>query len=199
MVIVLIHPFRFFAMNQNCHNLTRRHLNGLTGSSFRAPAQLVFALFASVVLTGCVSVRVVPLTNEAYPPRTDHDTVLWLDTEPASAHIQLARVIATSQSADEDRMRDKLLARARTMGADAVVAGKFDIFESMGSGPLYQSTLGPAAGSFGPYASGWGWWNPFHYDPWSYMQGSADQIRRTEYLSGTAIRYVPSTKPHAGL
>jgi len=70
------------------------------------------------------------------------------------------------------------------------VGGKFDILESMGPGPLYESTLGPAADSFGPYASGWGWWNPFYYDPWSFVQGAADQTGRTEFLSGTAIRYV---------
>jgi hypothetical protein len=88
-------------------------------------------------------------------------------------------------------MRDKILARAESMGADAVVLGRSDIVESMmGPSPLYQSTLGPAADSFSPYASGWGWWNPFYYDPWSFVQGDADQIGRTEYLSGTAIRYL---------
>lgn len=141
-------------------------------------------------LTGCVSVRVEPLTHESYAPRADHNPVQWLKAEPASTHIKLARIIATSQSADEDRMREKILARAGTLGADAVVMGKFDILESMGASPLYESTLGPAAESFSPYAGGWGWWNPFYYDPWSFVQGAADQTGRTEYLSGTAIRYV---------
>ena len=149
------------------------------------------ALFccSCAMLTACVSVRVEPLTHESYVPLADETQVQWLETAPGSPYIKLARIIATSQSADEDRMKAKVLARAATLGADAVVGGKFDILESMGSGPLYESTLGPAADSFSPYASGWGWWNPFYYDPWSFVQGAADQTGRTEYLSGTAIRY----------
>lgn len=81
-------------------------------------------------------------------------------------------------------MQEKIIARAKTIGADAVVMGKFDILESMGAGPLYEST----ADSFGPYSGGWGWW-PFYYDPRSFVQGSADQIGRTEYLSCVAIRF----------
>jgi hypothetical protein len=137
-----------------------------------------------------VSVRVEPLTHESYPPHGSGAPVQWLDAEPDSPYVKLARIIATSQSADEDRLREKILARADTLGADAVVGGKFDILESMGVSPLYESTLGPAVGSFSPYTGGWGWWNPFYYDPWSFVQGAADQIGQTEYLSGTAIRYV---------
>lgn len=153
-------------------------------------ASLALVCCSSVFLTACVSMRVEPLTHESYPPRQSDGPVQSLETEPLSPHIKLARIIATSQSADEDRMKEKILARARTLGADAVVMGKFDILESMGAGPLYESTLGPAADSFSPYAGGWGWWNPFYYDPWSFVQGAADQTGRTEYLSAIAIRYV---------
>jgi len=146
---------------------------------------------ACVMLVGCVSVRVEPLTHESYPPRNNHAPVQWLESEPGAPHINLARIIATSQTADEDQMRDKILARAESMGADAVVLGRSDVLESMmGPSPLYESTLGPTADSFSPYASGWGWWNPFYYDPWSFVQGAADQTGRTELLTGTAIRYV---------
>ena len=148
------------------------------------------SFFAIGLLVGCVAVRVEPLTHETYPPRAAVDQVQWLEQEPASPHVKLAKIIATSETADEDRLRDKILARAGALGADAVVLGKSDVLESMGSGPLYESTLGPAANSFSPYAGGWGWWNPFYYDPWSFVQGAADQTGRTAYLSGTAIRYV---------
>ena len=145
-------------------------------------------LYICALLSGCVSIRVEPLTQESYPPRERSARVQVLQTEPSTAHIKLARIIATSDSADEDQMREKILARAKTLGADAVVMGKFDILESMGAGPLYESTLGPTADSFGSYSGGWGWW-PFYYDPWSFVQGSADQIGRTEYLSGVAVRF----------
>ena len=151
-------------------------------------ARCSLLLYTCVLFSGCVSLRVEPLTHESYPPRESIERVQVLGAEPRAAHVKLARIIATSESADEDQMQEKILARAKTLGADAVVMGKFDILESMGSGPLYESTLGPTADSFGPYSGGWGWW-PFYYDPWSFVQGSADQIGRTEYLSGVAIRF----------
>lgn len=140
-------------------------------------------LSAFLALVACVSVRVEPLTHEVYPPQASSESVQWLETEPDSPHIKLARIIATSQSVDEDQMREKILARASAMGADAVVLGKSDVLESVGAGTAPQSTMGPSAGSSG------GWW-PFYYDRWSFLQGSTDQTGETEYLSGTAIRYV---------
>jgi len=168
-------------------DVTRR-LAALTVSRRKCAASFGLLFGTCALVVGCVSVRVEPLSHESYAPSTS--PVQWLETEPVAPHIKLARIIATSENADEDRLREKILARAGTLGADAVVMGKSDVFESMGSGPLYESTLGPAADSFGPYTGGWGWWNPFHYDAWSFVQGAADQTGRTEYLSGTAIRYV---------
>jgi hypothetical protein len=176
-------------MNQISSSQERHRFPCSTMDRFNGAARYGLLLCACAVLVGCVSVRVESLTHESYPPRANHTAVQWLETEPSSPHIKLARIIATSQSADEDRMRDKILARAETIGADAVVLGRSDVLESMmGPSPLYESTLGPAADSFSPYAGGW--WSPFYYDPWSFVQGDADQIGRTEYLSGTAIRYV---------
>lgn len=176
-------------MNELCLSAASYPPVGSFGGWLNRTARYGLILSAFLMLTACVSVRVEPLTHESYPPRGSGEPVQWLETEPASPHIELARIITTSQSADEDRLRDKILARAGTLGADAVVLGKFDVLESMGPSPLYESTLGPAADSFSPYAGGWGWWNPFYYDPWSFVQGGADQTGRTEYLSGTAIRY----------
>jgi hypothetical protein len=183
-------------MNQIRSSLAPNRLVRLTLDRLYRAAGCGLILSAVLGLVACVSVRVEPLTHKSYPPRASGEPVLWLETEPGSPHIELARIIATSQSADEDRLRDKILARASMMGADAVVLGKSDVLESMGSGPAYESTLGPAADSFSPYAGGWGGW-PFYYDPWSFEQGAADQIGRTEYLSGTAIRYVSQKEtPH---
>ena len=147
-------------------------------------------LCGCALLASCVSVQVEPLTHESYPARTSGEPVQWLETEPRAAHLALARIIATSRTAGEEGLRTKILTRARALGADAVVAGKFDILESMGPGPRYESTLGPASASFSPYSGGWGWWSPFYYDSWSFMQSSVDQPEWEEYLSGTAIRYL---------
>jgi len=79
--------------------------------------------------------------------------VQWLETEPASPYIRLARIIATSQSVDEEGLRGKILARAAILGADAIVLGKSDVLESMGTGTAYQSTMGPSASSSGGRAA----------------------------------------------
>lgn len=60
------------------------------------------------------------------------------------------------------------------------------MLESMGAETAYQSTMGPSASSSGGGGRSW----PFYYDRWSFLQGPTDQMGRTEYLSGTAIRYV---------
>ncbi|SLM47222.1 conserved exported protein of unknown function [Nitrospira japonica] len=134
-------------------------------------------------LTACVSVRVEPLTHEVYPPKKNSESLQWLESEPDAPHVKLARIIATSQSADEDELREKILACAATLGADAVIMGKSDVLETVGAGSAPESTMGPAGGSFG------GWW-PFYYDRWSFAQSPTDETGFTEYLSGTAIRYV---------
>jgi len=137
-------------------------------------------------LAACVSVQVEPLTGVVYAPNKSPKTVQWLESEPDAPHVKLARIIATSQSADEDELREKILARAAALGADAVVMGKSDVLESVGTGAVPQSTMGPAGGSAG------GWW-PFYYDRWSFAQSAVDETGLTEYLSGTAIRYLNDT------
>ncbi len=144
-------------------------------------------LFGLLTLAACVSIQVEPLTGVVYPPNNNPQQVRWLEKDPEAPHVKLARIIATSQSADEDEMRDEILSRAATLGADAVVLGKSDVLESVGAGAVPQSTMGPAGGS------SWGWW-PFYYDRWSFAQASVDETRLTEYLSGTAIKYL-SDKP----
>src|SRR5262245_40330310 len=55
-------------------------------------------LFGLLTLAACVSIRVEPLTGEVYPPNGNPTHVQWLELEPDSPHVKLARIIATSQS-----------------------------------------------------------------------------------------------------
>lgn len=148
----------------------------------------------AVVLTlfsfpmACVSVRVEPLTQQQYPPKPTSEAIEILDAEPVRPHVNLARIITTSENASEERLREKILSVARRVGADAVVLGQADVLHSLGPSPAYQSTLGPASASFSPYTWG-GWWNPFYLDAWSFVQGASDQTAWTMYLSGLAVRY----------
>lgn len=161
-----------------------------------APYVRVVALTALLGLaSGCVSVRVEPLTQQHYPPRSGNQPVQALSADPSRALVKLARIVATSQTADEDALRQRILTRARLLGADAVVLGKVDVLESFGSSPLYESTLSPIGVGSGSSVWGpWGWWDPFYLDPWSYVQGAADQREWTTYLSGVAIRYERSVR-----
>lgn len=149
-------------------------------------------LAASVLLAGCVSVQVEPLSSVRYPPRPDGTVIEALQTEPSRPHVKLARVTGTSESADEDAVRDKILAYAHRLGADAVVLGKADVIETMGQGSSYQSTTPPDLQSsvFGGMGSGM----PFFFDPWTYTQAPTDRVEWTLFLSGVAIRYVPGPR-----
>ncbi len=150
-------------------------------------------LAAVTLLAGCVSVRVEPLAREPYQARPEGTMVQALQAEPGQPHVKLARLIATSQSADEDDLRDKILARARLLGADAVVLGKADVIEGMGMGQSYGSTLDPEVPNsiFGGLGSGM----PFFFDPWTYVQSTSDRQEWTLYLSGVAIRYLDGSAP----
>ncbi len=173
-------------MNQRYSSAASRDSVRSSGRWLHRAARYGLILPTFLLLTACVSVRVEPLTHESYAPRVSGEPVQWLETEPDSPYVELARIIATSQSADEDRLRDNILTRASTMGADAVVLGKSDVLESMGQSHPYESTMGPGSSNVGLY--GGGWWN--YYDPWSFVQSSVDETEWTQYLSGTAIRYV---------
>jgi hypothetical protein len=143
-----------------------------------------------LAFASCVTLQVEPLTAQRFEPRAHFTEIDALKAEPTRPHVRLARIIATSHSASEDALRDRILARARQLGADAVVLGKADVLESMGPSPAYQSTLIQAGANSTPLLWGpWGWWTPFYLDPWSFVQGGADQTQYTMYLSGVAIRY----------
>lgn len=150
----------------------------------------VLVSLTPLALASCVTLQVESLTAQRFEPRAHFTEVDALEAEPTRPHVKLARIIATSPNASEDTLRERILARARQLGADAVVLGKADVLESMGLSPAYQSTLVQAGANstsllWGP----WGWWTPFYLDPWSFVQGGADQTPYTMYLSGVAIRY----------
>lgn len=155
-------------------------------------ARAGLTLPALSLLVACVSVRVEPLTHQSYPARSHQEPIEALQAEPFRPHVKLARIIATSQNASEETLRGRILGRARALGADAVVLGRADVIETLGSGPAYQSTMGPGGAGItgsGMAPSTLGWWTPFYLDPWSFVQGSSDQPGLILYLSGVAIRY----------
>lgn len=152
----------------------------------------VFLLIACCALSSaCVSVQVDPLTNTAFEPRAKDENVMTLQREPNRGYVQIARIVATSEYASEETLRDRILSQAKELGADAVVLGEADVRRLADRGPTYQSTMGSAvqgATSANSYRSGY--WNPFRMDAWSFSQGSGGGQGWMLHMSGLAIRYV---------
>lgn len=156
---------------------------------------LDFCLMAGgFLLAACVSIQVEPLSQQHYPASPSSESINVFDAEPSLPHVKLARIIATSQNASEDRLKDKILARARQLGADAVVLGQADVIETMGSGSPFQNTISAAGVSNSLFG---GWWSPFYLDPWTYAQAGTDQTTWTLYLSGVAIKLLQTEPPAA--
>jgi hypothetical protein len=154
----------------------------------------IFRLFVILILalsSACVSVQVDPLTVKEFEPRAGGDDVRTLQREPNRGYVQLARIVATSEYASEETLRDRILSRAKELGADAVVLGEADVRRLADRGPMFQSTMGSGiqgTTSASNYRSGY--WNPFRMDAWSFSQGSGGGQGWMLHMSGLAIRYV---------
>ena len=133
-------------------------------------------------------IRVKPLTAERYAAKPDHAPIDELDAKPTRPYTKIAKLIATTQTDDEATVREKMLEKAGTLGADAVVITKVDVLKHMGS-PRYQSTLDPDVG-YSIMTGGPGSGIPLFWDPWTYQETQQDGTTWTMFLSGVAIRYV---------
>ncbi|MGZ9189983.1 MAG: hypothetical protein ACXW39_08005 [Nitrospira sp.] len=154
----------------------------------------IFRLFVILIValsSACVSVQVDPLTVKEFEPRAGGDDVRTLQREPNRGYVQLARIVATSEYASEETLRDRILSRAKELGADAVVLGEADVRRLADRGPMFQSTMGSGiqgTTSASNYRSGY--WNPFRMDAWSFSQGAGGGQGWMLHMSGLAIRYV---------
>jgi hypothetical protein len=146
--------------------------------------------------TACVSVKVDPLVPATFEPRPGKESVKTLKREPDESHIEIARIIATSEHVSEDTLREKILSRAKELGADAVILGQADVRHFYGQGPSYLSTASPAGTSSSPFSGG-GYWNPFRMDAWTFIQGAGGGESWMLHLSGVAIRYVSEEERRA--
>ena len=78
-------------------------------------------LLSFFTLTGCAGVNVVMLSTESFPPETQH--IQALEREPTRPHVQIAILTVDSLWLSEDSRREKILEKAGTLGADAVIFG----------------------------------------------------------------------------
>lgn len=147
-----------------------------------------YLLLLTVLLNGCGSTHVEYFVDPPYPERDPKSQVEWLSTEPSRAYIELARITVGSTNLSEDALRQKIIDRARSLGADAVVTERAALVYSLPSPPFYErSLLSPMGAAFGLY--GYGWYTPYTSNPYLLTQGSTHIPRIDRYLSGLAIRY----------
>ena len=151
----------------------------------------VSRLITSLVLTllvGCVGTRVEYFTDDIYPTKDQTKPVEWLSESPTRPYLEVARVTVTSTNADDEKLRESLLSRARKLGADAVIPERPMVIKSAATTPYYErGLLGPMGAAFGLY--GYGWYTPYSSNPYILVQGAVDQPRVDRSLSGIAIRY----------
>ncbi|MBX3236087.1 MAG: hypothetical protein KF814_08030 [Nitrospiraceae bacterium] len=141
-----------------------------------------------LILASC-STRVEYLTDAAYPAGSQDRQVQWLPTEPSRPYIELASITVSGSLLSQDTLRNRILDRARQLGADAVMNGGTAIVSRTPVSPYFEpGLLGPAGAAFHLY--GYGWYTPYASNPYLLTQGSADQPRQERYVSGVAIRYL---------
>ena len=81
----------------------------------------LWVFLLAMLLVGCVSTRVEYFVDPPYPARELETPISWLSSEPREPHIELARITVGSANVSEDILRQRVLDRARSLGADAVV------------------------------------------------------------------------------
>ena len=133
-------------------------------------------------------IRVKPLATEQYAAKPDNAVIDEFNSEPQRPYTKIAKLIATTQTDDEETVREKMREKAGTLGADAVVITKVDVLKHMGH-PRFQSTLDPEVRN-SIFTGGPGSGIPMFFDPWTYQQTQQDGTTWTLFLSGVAIRYV---------
>lgn len=79
------------------------------------------ALLLAFILPGCASVDVLMLSSETFTPQTSHVEIL--EQAPTRPYVQIAVLSVDSWWLSLDSKREKLLEKAATLGADAVVFG----------------------------------------------------------------------------
>lgn len=172
-----------------------RHYNYWAGRSLEI---LCGALLLGVQLIGCAHVDVIRLTNETFPSKSSGADVEVLEQQPTSPHLQLADLRIADSGIGFEQMQRKILNKAATLGADAVVFVKPEshIEHEVAYEPVYSPW-----GGYGPYGPGYGGWGYGGLGPggWGYGGpwgwGATGTVAvpydvTINSLKGTAIKYV---------
>jgi hypothetical protein len=129
------------------------------------------------------------VTSDTFPPKESADQVAVLSRMPARAHRELAELRVGDTWFKSSNMQHKILDRAATLGADAVVFAKPDTqtLHHMAYEPAYDPWAYDSLYYGGPYGGLYGGWGP-----WAGLYPGSIAVPYDEtvrMLMGTAIRY----------
>lgn len=164
---------------------------------------LFTGIVAVSLLYGCSTVQVVRLSSEQFSPRRTSEVEI-LDREPATEHLRLAELVASSSTSSLEHLQRDILKKAAQLGASAVVFSRPTthieqrITQAPGYSPWgYYAPYYYGAGAHGYLGYGYGGW-PYAslgygsmYGPWGPGWGytSVPYIVQVSTLKGLAIRY----------
>lgn len=138
------------------------------------------------------------LTSETFPPKGSADEVAVLEEKPTRPHQELAELRIGDSWLSFGSLQRKILNRAATLGADAVVFAKpktqtlqevayEPLYDPWGYNSPYYGTPWGHGGYGGPFGS----WGPWSGDYSGSVAVPYDEV--TRMLKGTAIRYTEAT------
>ena len=109
----------------------------------RRPHAIIFVpvLLLSVILPGCASVDVLMLSSETFTPQTRQVEIL--ERAPTRPYVKIAVLAVGSWWLSEDEKREKILEKASTLGADAVVFGDLGLSPPPAGNPAAGLFVGP--------------------------------------------------------
>ena len=152
-----------------------------------------------VGISGCVSVDIVKLSNQTYPPKASPQEVEVLDRKPPCTHVAIAQLsVDDSEYDDFESEQRKILKKAAEIGADGVIFSKPEKHKQ--HGVMYSGMgcymCGPwGMGMYG--YPGWGYGMGYGYGMYGYgMGGMAVPYDYTvKSLKGIAIHYTDPSGP----
>jgi hypothetical protein len=97
---------------------------------------LIVLLFLGLLLSGCIGYGTYPVAQSFSAPTNPKDVRVFANARPDAQYDVLAYVSVYDQNAQNkgDDLRDKLKAHASQLGADAIIAFKFNMDLSGGGG-----------------------------------------------------------------
>ena len=102
-----------------------------------------------LLISACAQVDTILLTSETFPPKRSTDEVAVLAQKPTRPYLEIAELRIGDSALSFGSLQRKILSRAATLGADAVVFGK----------PQTQTTHEVA---YEPAYNPWGYYSPYY-------------------------------------